>query len=47
MITASGGCGRNDRRGCPEGFIPLAYWGIFSFVGDNALKKCPNKLWLF
>lgn len=26
---------------------PLAYWGIFSSSETDALRKCPNKLWLF
>lgn len=29
-----------------RGVTPLAHWGIFS-CAFTALRKCPNKLWLF
>ena len=34
-------------EGFPKGRSPLAYWGIFSDGIPVALRKCPNKLWLF
>ena len=47
MITAWSGYGRMTVQGDSKGGKPLAYWGIFSSSETNALRKYPNKLWLF